>query len=743
MKRSFTIGGFKLSFPQILFVAVPAPSQLQFPAHSMLCRVSSASRSIVRGANATARRAFSAGEKDAFLSRFGQNMFKGAVADKYLGEQGLPAGTLESTEWIRDPGTADKVAAGVLSWAVDNGATSFCHWFQPMAASGVRHGQTGQVQNAFFDVESDNTAVWKLRGKDLLQGETDGSSYPNGGMRATHRAGGYLKIDPNSSIWLRGDTIFIPSAFVTYNGEALDEKIPLLRSVDALNREGKRLMGNLGWDIQGATSFLGLEQEIFLIPRDQYLQRTDLQLAGRTVIGKDAPRGQEMCDHYMAPPSTSSPALECMQEIQRQCFAVGIPLRTRHREVAPNQYEFCPLFGEVIGQIDQNVIVMQIIEETAVEYGLAALLQEKPFNNVNGSGKHNNWNPGTTDGINFLNVKQVNKASNNPDTFPVVMAAILSGVDANGDLMRAAIAAPGNDFRLGACEAPPAIMSTYLGEDMTAYLDAYRKGDAKAMYEPRTVQLDVGVESLGSITAPAEDRNRTSPFPYGGNRFEFRAVGSSQNVSFVNCVLNTLTADAFASFSDKIEAGQSPRDVAAAALNESWRVIFNGDNYDEANQKMLTDAGVWRIDSGVEAICQITSDKNVALFERNKVMSKAECAARQSVTVDHYVGLVEVEALCMIDMINQNVIPSIKDAGIGPLAECQAAVQTINSAVDEIKAEEDEQKRGELARTLRLETMVKLRESVDAAEAVVPAESWTLPTYKDLLFLDQTYKPDF
>mmetsp|Transcript_30682 Transcript_30682/g.42876 ORF Transcript_30682/g.42876 Transcript_30682/m.42876 type:complete len:708 (+) Transcript_30682:3-2126(+) len=672
------------------------------------------------------------------IEGYGKNVFKGTVADEYLSAEGLPSGTLNSSAWTQDPAAADKVADAVLKWATDNGATFFCHWFQPFASSGVRHGLSGQVQNAFFKFDGEGKPVWDLKGKDLIQGETDGSSYPNGGLRATHTAGGYLKVDPTSHIWLRGDTIFIPACFVSYYGHALDEKTPLLRSVDAMNREGTRLLSLMGWDVPGLQSNIGLEQEIFLIPREEFIRRPDLQLTGRTVIGKDAPRGQEMCDHYMAPPSTTSPALDCMAEIQRQCFEVGIPLRTRHREVAPNQYEFAPLFGSVTTQIDQNIIVMQIIEEVAPQYGLAALLQEKPFNNVNGSGKHNNWSVATTDGCNLLNVNQVTEVSGIPHMFATIMSAIVSGVDMHGDLMRMAIASPGNDFRLGACEAPPAIVSTYLGEDMTAYLDDFRNGKVHP-YQPTLKELDLGVSCIAPLTVPAEDRNRTSPFPYGGHRFEFRAVGSSQNVSMVNTVLNTITADGFKRFADKIEAGASPQDVAAEALNDHWKVIFNGDNYDEANQAMLTERGVWRIDSGIDAICSLSADKNIELFSDMNVLSEPECKARQTCLVDHYVGTVEMEALCLVDMLNQHVIPAVKAAEGKQLRDLQAAVGTIKHALAAVHAEEDEQKKGNLARTLRLETMVAIRDVVDEAEGETPANLWTLPTYKDLLFLDHNY----
>lgn len=673
----------------------------------------------------------------ASLEGYGKHLFKGAVAAPYLEAAGLSKGTLDNADWTRDAATADKVANAVAAWARDNGASVYCHWFQPLAASGVRHGGTGQVQNHFFEFDKDGVAQWDFKGKNILKGETDGSSYPNGGLRATHTAGGYLSVDPTSPIFLRGDTIFIPASFVNYHGQALDEKTPLLRSCDALSRESKRLMGHLGFKVEGASPSIGLEQEIFFVPRDAYMKRLDLQMTGRTVMGRLGVRGQEMCDHYMAPPSLASPALACMQEIQEQCFAMGIPLRTRHREVAPNQYEFAPLFGFVTTQIDQNVTVMQVIEEVAVRYGLAALLQEKPFSEVNGSGKHNNWSIFTNCGTNLFNVAQLNKNSGNASSFPVVMSAICKAVLENGDLMRMAIASPGNDFRLGACEAPPAIMSVYLGDDMTTYLEAFKNGESKE-YTPTTKLLSTGVEALAPVEVPAEDRNRTSPFPYGGHRFEFRAVGSAQNVSLVNTVLNTITAKAFSDFSDAIEKGAKPADVAREALKASWKVIFNGNGYDAANQEKLTKDGLWRIDSGVESIARFTADKNVKLFEEMKIFTPEECSARQTILLDHYVGTVEMEVLCMIDMINQHVIPSAKDAGITGY-DLEGIVATLKKDLAAVHAETDEVKRGTLARTLRLETMVTLREKIDELEGIVPADLWTLATYKELMFLDQTH----
>jgi len=426
-----------------------------------------------------------------------------------------------------------------------------------------------------------------------------------------------------------------------------------------------------------------------------------------------------------------------MRELQAECYKIGIPLRTRHREVAPNQYEHAPFFGTMTTQIDQNLMVMQMLEEVATRHGLAALLQEKPFNNINGSGKHNNWSIGTTDGIGLLNVGQIEKASGSGEIFPVIMAAIVKALDQHGDLLRMAIASPGNDFRLGACEAPPAIVSTYLGDDLTSFLQDWKSGGT-GKYKATSSKLNVGASVLKEVDIPSQDRNRTSPFPYGGHRFEFRAVGSAQNTSLVNTCLNSMCAGMFKHFADAIEGGMTPKEVAATALNYHWKAIFNGDNYDEKNQQMLTDSGVWRIDSNVDAICRMTDPKNIDLFSSLNVLSSEECAARQSVMLDHYTGTVEIEAKCMINMLNQHVIPSAKRAGLGDVASLKSGVSTVEAALRCIHNESDEVKKAALSRILRLDTMVEIRNEVDAIEAVIPADLWTLATYQELLFLDQT-----
>jgi glutamine synthetase len=673
---------------------------------------------------------------------FGRYVFTGAVASEYLAPQGLFLRDLETPpyKWTSSPAQADKVANAVKAWALDMGATNFCHWFQPIGSSGLRHGLTGQVQLSMLSFK-DNKVAAELKGKELLYGETDGSSYLHGGLRATHTAGAYLAIDPSSPIFLRGDTVFIPATFTAYTGDCLDEKTPLLRSNAALANQGARLMNLLGYKVKSVGSFIGLEQEFFLIPRDQYKKRVDLQLAGRTVLGRGAPRGQELCDHYMAPPKGKP--LAFFKAVQEECYKLGIPMRTRHREVAPNQYEMAPEFGPVEVQIDQNVMFMQLLEEIAPKYGLACLLQEKPFNGINGSGKHNNWSLGTDDRTNLFNFEQLAERSGSTKIFPIVMAAMVQALDKHGDLLRMAIASPGNDFRLGACEAPPAIITTFLGKQLTEYLQAYMQGSTEP-YKPSEAKVQLGGLTL---TIPAQDRNRTSPFPYGNNRFEFRAVGSSQNVSMVNTVLNTIVADTFKDFADKIEAGASPRDVAVNALKKHFKVVFNGNGYDPANQERLTKDGVWRIDSGVEAICRLTAPKNMDLFVKMGVMSKRELAARENVELEKYAGVVGIEAGCMLEMLNKHIIPStvasaaVLEAhgarGKNALKKLVAARDTLDKSLADLHAATEAVTAAKLARVLRLETMEKVRKIVDGIEALTPEAAWTLPTYRDLLFLDQ------
>lgn len=678
------------------------------------------------------------GPSTELLDGYGDAMFRGKTAKAYLDAVGgVSLAELESGAWVKDGAKADAVAKALLLWATDRGATSWCHWFQPLAAT-YRCGQAGCVQLAFFKFNSANEPVWNLDGSDLLQGETDGSSYPNGGLRATHTAGGYLTIDPESPIWLRGDCVFVPAVFVSYNGHSLDEKLPLKRAVAAMSKEGARLFGKIGVETSGMVNNIGLEQEFFLLPRDQYVRRPDLQLVGRTIIGRLPARGQEGCDHYMSPPHFEGAALAALKDIQSECFKLGIPLQTRHREVAPNQYETAPRFGAVCVQTDQNLQVMQVMDDVARKHGLAAILVEKPFAGINGSGKHNNWSISTKEGAQLYNPIDLCKKTGKKELFPIVMAATVSAIDKFGDLMRMAIASPGNDFRLGAMEAPPAVMSTYLGQQMTDYLQSFMDSEEGAEieeYKPQTTTIDLGVDDLPPITAPAEDRNRTSPFPYGGYRFEFRAVGSSQNVSLVNTVLNSMMADAFKCISDRVDAGENAIAVAKELLKTHFKCIYNGNGYDPEWPDRADKIGVTRIDSGVEAIKQLTAEKNVALFTSLGIFTAEEVAARQSILLELYTGVVEMEAQLFIDMAKQLILPAAKQASLDTSAY-EKGVKLVETGLAAMHAAGDDVKSAEIARELRLSTMVEARAACDALEAKCPASLWPIATYKELLFMD-------
>jgi glutamine synthetase len=674
------------------------------------------------------------GGRAASTTGIGENVFDGAVAEPYLKKQGLSLKDLKDPSWVRDIAKADKIAAAVAAWALDRGATSWCHWFQPMAAA-YRHGQSAQVQMSFMTFDSDGKPKFNFSGKQLLQSETDGSSYPNGGMRATHTAAAYLTVDPESPIFLRGDSFFVPALFVSFNGDALDEKTPLHRSVQAMSKAGVRLFKSMGLETEGIVNNIGLEQEIFLVPREAYFKRTDLQLTGRTVMGKQAPRGQEGSDHYMGPINTAGPAMFAMKEIQDECYKIGIPLVTRHREVAPNQYEFAPMFGPVVGQVDQNLMVMQIIEEVAAKHGLAALLQEKPFEGINGSGKHNNWSLMTKEGALLFNPTQLAAKTGSTLLTPVIMAAMVSAIDKYGDMMRMSIATPGNDFRLGGMEAPPAVISTYLGDDMTSYLEAFMEGNLKP-YEPKTSQIDLGVDILPTLTAPAEDRNRTSPFPYGGSRFEFRACGSSQNVSLINTVLNTIIAEEMNLMAEAIEGGKSAQEAATEALKAHMKAVFNGNGYGADWLPEAEKRGLFVIPTQPDAIRRMTVAKNVEVFSKNGVFSAKECEARQEVLLEAYTGTVEMECLCMIDMINQEVIPAMKTAGF-PVADLESGVKDLKAGLATVHDASDASAGADAANKLRLVTMAKVRTVCDEAEAVCPKGLWTIATYKELLFHDQ------
>ncbi|KAL1495368.1 hypothetical protein AB1Y20_016737 [Prymnesium parvum] len=669
------------------------------------------------------------------MEDYGTFKFKASIAAPFLIAQGLPANVLDDPSWTHKH--AEQVAKAVVEWCKSKGATMATHWFQPLGSAGVRRGQTGQVHNAMFNFGANGKLDWVFDGGVLLKGETDGSSYMNGGMRATHTAGGYTALDPSSPMFIRNDTLYIPTVFVSFYGKALDEKTPLLRAMEAVSLAGTRLLKLLGHEAKWVKPMIGLEQEFFLVPREAYYKRPDLQLAGRTVMGAFPARGQELSDHYMAP--LNPVALACMREMQHEAFKMGIPLNTRHREVAPNQYECAPYFGIATTQIDENLMVMELMEEIAAKHGLVCLLHEKPFKGINGSGKHNNFSLATDAGVNLFNGPQLTKKTGKAETFPVVMSAVVQAVHNYSDLMRMAIAAPGNDFRLGAMEAPPAIISTYLGEALTKFLEEV-KDNAKTpgLYDPAKTTINLGVPSIAPFTVPAEDRNRTSPFPYGGHRFEFRAVGSSQNVSMVNTVLCAAIADAFNNFSDAIEKGEAPLVVAQKSLKETWKIIFNGNGYSAEWPVEAASRGLPNTVSGVEAAHSLSAEKNVKLFEKLGVMTPEETNAREEAMHDQYSGMVEIELKVMVEMINRKCIPACKAAGLpaSTVGALEKGVKDLNAKLHAMEAASTPYEKARAARTARLETMEEVRKVCDAAEMLVPEEMWPIASYQSLLFLD-------
>mmetsp|Transcript_3297 Transcript_3297/g.7131 ORF Transcript_3297/g.7131 Transcript_3297/m.7131 type:complete len:709 (-) Transcript_3297:714-2840(-) len=671
------------------------------------------------------------------IGEYGSYKFKGDVAAPFLEAVGLPANTLDGTAWQEDKAKADLVAKAVMTWAKSKGATMYTHWFQPLGSAGVRRGQTGQVHNSMFNFNQANKLEWVFSGSELLKGETDGSSYMNGGLRATHTAGGYTALDPSSPMFVRNDTLFIPTIFISFYGKALDEKTPLLRAMQAVSSSGCKLLSKFNYNCASVAPMIGLEQEFFLIPREAYLKRMDLQLAGRTVMGNFPARGQEMSDHYMSALNTS--ALAFMREMQHECFKMGIPLNTRHREVAPNQYEVAPYFGIATAQIDENLMVMELMEEIAAKHGLAALLHEKPFKGINGSGKHNNFSLGCDTGLNLFNGPQVSAATGTSEAFPCIMAATVRAVHKYPDLLRHVIAAPGNDFRLGAMEAPPSIISTYLGEALTNYLKGVQETKSAGVYAPEKKTVDPAPGKVAPFTVPAEDRNRTSPFPYGGHRFEFRAVGSSQNVSMVNTVLCAAIAEQFEDMCKQMDAGKKPLDIAAEYIGESWPTVFNGNGYGADWPVEAGKRGLHIQNSNPEAIQDLIRPKNIQLFASLGVMTKDETEARCDAMHASYYGMVEIEVKCMIEMVKTMAIPATKAAGIstskmeGGLTQLEEGLHTMENAGSAYEM-------SKAARVVRLETMEELRDACDEAESKVPAGTWPIASYMSLLFLDFTEK---
>ncbi len=663
-----------------------------------------------------------------------------------------------------DPSIANTVAAAMKEWALEHGATHYCHWFQPLT------GATAEKHDAFLSPTGDGGAIEKFSGNALIQGEPDASSFPSGGIRDTYEARGYTAWDATSPVFLlrsTGDqkTLCIPTAFVSWTGEALDQKTPLLRSIESVSKHALRLLRVLGDSkTSHVIATLGCEQEYFLVDRDLFLKRLDLCVCGRTLIGTAPPKGQQLEDHYFG--AINDRVLAYMTECEERLFELGIPVKTRHNEVAPGQYEIAPTYEVANVAVDHQMTTMHILRSIARHHGFECLLHEKPFARVNGSGKHNNWSLSTDLGTNLFDPRDETHTNMQ---FLVFLAAVIRGVDTHADLLRASIASAHNDHRLGANEAPPAIMSIYLGEMLTDILDQLERGESKR--SAKETAMDLGARGLPQIPRATSDRNRTSPFAFTGNKFEFRAVGSSQSVAWPNTVLNTIMAESLDVIATDLEkklgkgATQAKQEAAVRAIlkdivKEHRRVCFDGNGYGKEWHAEAAKRGLPNFTSTAEALPSLVTKKAEKLFASYGVLSKRELHARYEVQLEQYCKLVLIEGRTLSQMAWTQVLPAglraqgeladvvagTQHAGV-PCPESEAALRDLAMLVAQLRgalagldgaiAKEvgDHEARVRHCRDAILNAMGKVRDACDALERVVPADLWPLPDYASMLLV--------
>ncbi|MDT0631665.1 glutamine synthetase III [Rubrivirga litoralis] len=694
---------------------------------------------------------------------FGQNTFGLAEMKSRLPKSVYKrlTATVERGEPF-DETVADAVALAMKEWAVERGATHYTHWFQPLT------GRTAEKHDSFITPNAGGGAVIEFSGKSLVQGEPDASSFPGGGLRATFEARGYTAYDPTSPAFLvehnGSATLCIPTAFASWTGEALDHKIPLLRSLEALNRQATRALALLGEDVGRVTATCGSEQEYFLVDGALFEDRPDLLVAGRTLVGAAPPRGQEFDDHYFG--SIPERVMAYMNAVEAELYALGVPVATRHNEVAPGQYEFAPVFEDANVAADHQQVMMMTLQRVAKRYGLACLLHEKPFAGVNGSGKHVNWSMSTDTGLNLLDPGDTPHSNL---LFLFFCTAVVQAVHLHQDLLRASIATAANDHRLGANEAPPAILSVFLGDQLS---DVYEQitAEGKATASKASGFLGLGSPVLPTLPRHAGDRNRTSPFAFTGNKFEFRAVGSSQSVSFPLTVLNTIAAEAIDDLTTKLEAKlgrkrskkaveEAVQEVITESIREHTAIVFNGDGYSDAwHREAVEERGLLNLATTPEALATLTADKNVAAFERYDVLTRAELESRQDILREQYALTLNVEAATTESMAKTLVLPAalrylmeigeaaeaVEDLGLdtwgaretaGGVVEHVNALRTALGALAAARAAAHEADDEAAAMTSEVvPAMATVRAACDALEKEVPADLWPLPTYRDLLF---------
>lgn len=655
--------------------------------------------------------------------------------------------------------TADVIAHEMKEWAIEKGATHYTHWFQPLT------GFTAEKHDSFISAPLPNGKVlMSFSGKELIKGEPDASSFPSGGLRATFEARGYTAWDCTSPAFVRKDAagaiLCIPTAFCSYTGEALDEKTPLLRSMEAVNKEALRLLRLFGnTTSKKVTPSVGPEQEYFLVDADKFLQRKDLIYTGRTLFGAMPPKGQELDDHYFG--TIRQKIAGFMKDVNEELWKLGVAAKTQHNEVAPAQHELAPIYAEANIAVDHNQIIMKTLKKVACQHGLKCLLHEKPFAGVNGSGKHNNWSITTDDGINLL---EPGKTPHENVQFLLVLSCILKAVDIHADLLRESAADPGNDHRLGANEAPPAIISVFLGEQLEDVVEQLIS-TGEATRSLKGGKLDTGVATLPDLTKDATDRNRTSPFAFTGNKFEFRMVGSRDSIAGPNVVLNTIVAEAFAEACDILETAEdfemAVHDLIKEYLMKHQRIIFNGNGYSDEWVAEAERRGLPNIKSMVEAVPALTTDKAVGLFGRFHVFTKAELASRAEIKYENYAKAINIEARAMCDISAKQIIPavvkytksladtvlSVREAGADTsvqkelltettrlLKETKAAFTALSAVTVEATEKEEGKERAEFYHFTVVPAMKALRGPVDQLEMLVDKQMWPMPSYGDLLF---------
>ena len=681
------------------------------------------------------------------------------VFNEHVMKERLPSATYKSLKNTLHKGApldievANVVASVMKRWAMELGATHYTHWFQPLT------GITSEKHDGFVSPVGDGTAIMEFSGKELVRGEPDASSFPSGGLRATCEARGYTAWDPTSYAFVKDDVLCIPTAFVSYTGEALDKKTPLLRSMNALSGQAIRILKLFGKDVDYVSTTVGPEQEYFLIKKEDYEARQDLILTGRTLFGAPSAKGQELEEHYFGVirPEVS----EFMKELDEELWKLGIPAKTKHNEVAPCQHELAPIFDTTNVAIDHNLLTMEMMKKIAPKYGLVCLQHEKPFEGVNGSGKHNNWSLSTTE----ENLLDPGDTPMENLQFLVFLAAVIKAVDEYADLLRTSVATPGNDHRLGANEAPPAIISIFVGEELEAVIDAIASDSPYA--GPVKMKMDLGVDVLPKFSKDTTDRNRTSPFAFTGNKFEFRMPGSSQNLSDCDTILNTAVAKELKGYADELEGAEDFTSAAIAlvkrTIRDHRRVIFNGNGYTAEWEEEAAKRGLPNKKNTPAALPALIEPKNIALMEEFGVLTKVEMESRYEVEMEHYSKIINIEALTMLEMARKQLLPAVNaymsevaNTAASKLAVSESisvrsetktlgrlsadadamsdAIDTLQDAVDAAKALPSESEKAVAFHDNVLPAMDALRAAADDAETICGEDYWPLPSYSKMLY---------